>query len=419
MRPAGAIAARPRVAVIGGGIQGCCAALELAERGAEVVLFERDAALLGRASLWNEGKIHLGYTYAKDRVDRTALTMARGALEFGPFVRRLLSSQELERALSTPFTYAVARGSMVDPLRVGAHLSSATQQATALMAANGADYLGRDAPAVRALSTKELEAAYDTSAVAAAYATDERALDTSVLCVSLAGAVEASGRIEVRCEHEVASIDSGADRLHVSTVRPDGSAARETAGHVVNASWDSLLFLDRTAGVPAPGRQHLWRHKVAIFTTASALAATPPCATLVVGELGDCVVFPNGRIYLSWYPAGRIGWSQELRPPAVRTIDPSIRTAIVRALGGFLPALRGVELLPEAAPLEGGEIFSWGSTDIRDPASEVHERQAIGVRSYGRYHSIDTGKLTMAPRFARLVAERIAADARARHPVPA
>jgi hypothetical protein len=55
----------------------------------------------------------------------------------------------------------------------------------------------------------------------------------------------------------------------------------------------------------------------------------------------------------------------------------------------------------------GGFIFAWGSADIDDIGSELHQRFDIGVRSYGRYHSIDTGKYCMAPLYALEVARRV------------
>ena len=48
------------IAILGGGILGCCAALELADRGFEATLFERNVTLVSEASLYNEGKLHLG-----------------------------------------------------------------------------------------------------------------------------------------------------------------------------------------------------------------------------------------------------------------------------------------------------------------------------------------------------------------------
>jgi hypothetical protein len=57
--------------------------------------------------------------------------------------------------------------------------------------------------------------------------------------------------------------------------------------------------------------------------------------------------------------------------------------------------------------VKGGVIVAWGETDIYDPRSELHKRYEIGVTSNRQFHSIDPGKLTMAPYFAELCADRI------------
>jgi 2-polyprenyl-6-methoxyphenol hydroxylase-like FAD-dependent oxidoreductase len=58
------------VGILGGGLQGCCAALALADRRVRVTLFDKNPTLLSRAGIANEGKIHLGYMYAGDPSSR-------------------------------------------------------------------------------------------------------------------------------------------------------------------------------------------------------------------------------------------------------------------------------------------------------------------------------------------------------------
>jgi hypothetical protein len=96
--------------------------------------------------------------------------------------------------------------------------------------------------------------------------------------------------------------------------------------------------------------------------------------------------------------------------------DEPLRSRIVAgtlaALAEIVPTLRA--LAPEDLAdviVKGGVIVAWGKTDIDDPESELHCRFEIGVNSVGRYHSIDPGKLTMAPYFADVCADRIAAGA--------
>jgi 2-polyprenyl-6-methoxyphenol hydroxylase-like FAD-dependent oxidoreductase len=60
---------------MGAGLTGTCVALELADAGCGVDLYDREALSLSRASYNNEGKIHLGFVYGQDATGRTAETM--------------------------------------------------------------------------------------------------------------------------------------------------------------------------------------------------------------------------------------------------------------------------------------------------------------------------------------------------------
>src|SRR5256886_10188293 len=100
-----------RVGVLGGGLQGCCLALSLAQHGIDVALFDKNDALLSRAAVANEGKIHLGYMYAGDPTLSTAKTMMAGALAFAPFLERYLGRPAGSFSVSVPATYIVHRDS--------------------------------------------------------------------------------------------------------------------------------------------------------------------------------------------------------------------------------------------------------------------------------------------------------------------
>lgn len=68
------------VAVIGCGVFGAMTALRLAERGASVVVFERQAGALRGSSLNNQNRLHLGFHYPRD--DETARQCIRGFTRF-------------------------------------------------------------------------------------------------------------------------------------------------------------------------------------------------------------------------------------------------------------------------------------------------------------------------------------------------
>ena len=140
-----------------------------------------------------------------------------------------------------------------------------------------------------------------------------------------------------------------------------------------------------------------------------------PSVSMVLGRYGDVVVRADGTAYLSWYPASLRGWSQAVEPPpdwdiACRgEIEPAlareIGAAIVAGTGGWY---FGIE---RSKPLivDAGTIVAIGTSDVDDRASGLHRRSRIGVTSRGGYHSLDSGKLTMAPLFALEAADRIEA----------
>jgi len=158
-----------RVGVLGGGLQGCCAAVALAERGAEVIIFDKNDALLTKTAVANEGKIHLGYMYAGDPTLSTAKTMMTGALSFAPFLERYLGQPAQSFSVSAPASYVVHRDSQRNADDVGAYLK--TVHALINEAADGRNqaYFGKDlGAALRPWSVAEREAEFDPAIALAA-----------------------------------------------------------------------------------------------------------------------------------------------------------------------------------------------------------------------------------------------------------
>ena len=139
-------------------------------------------------------------------------------------------------------------------------------------------------------------------------------------------------------------------------------------------------------------------------------------STIVLGPFGDVVNYGDGEVYLCWYPAACRGVSHEVRHPPWRERlgadeESALKGAIVEGLRAVLPDLRRLSVPSiDRGSLGGGIIYALGNTGIEDHGSLLHQRHATGPRSFGRYHSVDTGKWTTAPWFARrFVAELLGA----------
>lgn len=405
-----------RVAVLGGGFLGVCTALECARRGLSVHLYERAEGLITQAGRVNEGKVHLGFVYANDPSMRTATRLLEGAVRFQPLLSRWLDLSARPLQLSPPFDYVVPHESALSPADIEQYFVRVAQLLDEQVRAVGAPYLGHSVgPVFEALSPSDVTSRYDGRRVAAAYSTVERAVDVEDLASRLRAAIAASS-VQVHCGCAVRGVERRPDGGFVV----DGWAAteryRESYDVVVNTAWAGRLAIDETMDL-LPRRPWLYRFKFGVALRLPEASHRPPTMTMVHGPFGDVVDFPSGRSYLSWYPVGMVGSSSATVPPDWDgATDGPRRADIIRrsidAMAEVCPALRNLPPAVQAScRLQGGVIFAWGSTDIDDASSELHQRFDIGITREGRYYSIDPGKYTTVPMYAVEVCDRILAEA--------
>ena len=402
-----------RIAVLGGGGVGVCAALEIARHGHFVDLYEQDPLPVRRASRINEGKIHQGFLYAKDAAHRTARTMIRGALAFTACLSRWIELREDTVHLSTPFVYAIHKDTMVDVDRLRGHFASCCTIAHEMRSVSGLKYLGRDEPwSFRDLERGEIERVLDPRFTTAAIVTSELSVDPRIIAERLSDGALSEPRItfiggarviDVARRTRGAGFDVTFDR--------DGVQKSGPYDHVVNALWEGRLAVDRRLGIE-PSRPWIHRHKFGNRVRVRLAAEDLPSVTMVLGPFGDLVNFgPNG-FYLSWYPIGMVATSLDLEPPREwQNIRPEIRREVFeRSREHWLtlcPKLKDIAIEPSAVDATSGAIFAWGETDISDPDSKLHDRYQIGVHTVDRYHSVNTGKYTMVPYLGLKAAERV------------
>jgi glycine/D-amino acid oxidase-like deaminating enzyme len=405
-----------RVGILGGGLQGCCVALSLAERGIDVILFDRNDQLLSRAAVANEGKIHLGYMYANDSSHSTARMMLQGALAFAPFFSRHLGLPKDFMKVSRPAAYVVHRDSQRRPDEVAHYLAAVHALIREASSGRIDAYFGRDLSIKpRMWSAAQREAEFDPEVAVAAFDTAEIAIDPVALAGLVRDRMDADRRIDIRLMHEVIAVDEG-NSLEVKLQAP-GGVVSERFDHVVNALWDGRFAINERRGL-RPDRPWLHRLKYGVSFRWPAGFNLPPSATFVSGPFGEVVSYDDGLTYLTWYPVCLQGMSSDVTPPKWPTYPPEpLRSQIVdgtlNAMAQFVFSLRGLNFRElENVVVKGGVIVAWGQTDIYDPASELHRRFEIGVTSTGRFHSVDPGKLTMAPYFADVCVSRILEDAK-------
>ncbi len=400
-----------RVLILGAGIQGLCCALELARRGIASEILEAAETPFDRASRRNEGKIHLGLVYANDPGLRTARLLLRSALAFRHRLEEQVGAQLPWKELTShPFLYLVRHDSMVSPDDLLARYDEMQRDYRELQRAGAGDYLGLR-PESLLTPARSIDARIDAGSIAAAFDSEERAVDREALRGLLIHALESSDRIRFLGGHRIVEVSRTSGGFSVKGEGPAGTFERR-AERVVNCLWHGRLDVDAQLGL-TPRRRWLFRLKHrALVETPRALQGLPS-VTLVLGPFGDLVTFPHRPSYVSWYPEGMTAVCDALSIPgdwnaSISGALPAAEQARLakRMLQGFEELVPGISR-SQVLAVDGGVIFGWGETDIDDPDSELHKRHEIGVHTSDGYYSIDTGKFTCAPSFAYDLGERI------------
>ena len=401
-----------RIAILGAGSVGVCTALELAQRGHTVDLYDENPQPVTRASQNNEGKIHLGLVYAKDRFLNTAKTMILGAIHFTACLNRWIDINPDDMLISSPYYYAVHKGTMTNPDDLEWHYDQCKRLLVDACSSTGLSYLGEERTLlVEKMSKREMENLVAREYFLCVFRTSERAIDPRAVGDRLRAAVHANPRIRFIANAQV--FDAAwcdATRLRVS-FRLNGNEYTEIYDHVANALWHGRLEIDAKLGL-APERDWIYRYKMGGWINRPIERKTVPSLTIVLGPFGDIVNFGRRGLYLSWYPVGMIGTSRELKPPEWNiSLSAASRQTVLRAsyeeLRKLCPPLRSLEYSESVIDPAGGVIFAWGATDIHHEDSRLHTRHEIGIHSVGNYHSVNTGKYTMSPYLGYKTAERI------------
>lgn len=399
-----------RIAILGAGNAGTCTALELACRGQRVDLYDECDEPVSRASFHNEGKVHLGILYAKDPSLRTAHLMLEGATAFAPLLDRWIGFDD-RLVVSTPFYYAVHRGSMLDVDRLRAHYAGCKRILDEMHAARGATYLGTERTLhVEQLTQSAMEQLICGDYFVAMFRTNERAVDPRTVAPLLRAAARGNPRIRFiggARVIDVARLDHGAIAV---TFEKDGERYVEEYDQVANTLWHGRLEIDARIGL-RPEMSWMHRYKFANRVRVP-LGPEIPSITCVLGPFGDIVNYGANGLFLSWYPEGMIGTSFDLQPPDWdHELTPERRHRVFqRSHAEWIercPLLRSLDFSEKDVDPGGGVIFAWGNTGVDDQRSKLHDRYDVGVYSVRNYHTVDTGKYTLSPLMGMRTADRI------------
>jgi len=403
------------IAVLGAGIQGCCIALELARRGHQVHLYDEADDAVCKASLHNEGKLHLGFVYANEANHQTAKLMVSASHRFFDVLDRLIDLQDFHQQLSSPFYYAVHKQSMVNDALIRNHFSQIESHYHQIRQKTNLNYLNIDHDFVfKKLTSTQLSQLYDPEIIKSAYKTNEYSCDPAWMAERFREAIKANPLIEFRNQSKVTNVQPARSEKISVSFKHQQTNFNETYNYAVNCLWNDRLKIDSLYGIKEK-RAWLWRNKLAINIETKHQISQIPSTTLVLGPFGDLVNFADRKFYLSWYPQCMNGQSMAVTPnkvnkkPSSESLDKILQNSF-KKLSQVVPNLSQIKKSNiVSTSIDGAVIFALGNTDIDDHHSQLHSRHTIGVNKYKNYYSINTGKYCAAPYFALQLAEQLQA----------
>ena len=211
-------ASRYDAIVVGGGFYGARLALLLRNRGARVLLVEREAAVLTRASLLNQARVHNGYHYP-----RSILTSLRSRVNYSRFVAEY--------------------GDCVDGSF--AHYYAIARAMSKITAAQFTEFCRRIGAPVKA-APQAVRAMFDSARIDGVFEVEERAFDAVKLRARIEAELAARGVVTVTRTEAVACATS--EDGAVVTLCRDGERWTLAAALVVNATYSRLNRLLASSG---------------------------------------------------------------------------------------------------------------------------------------------------------------------------
>lgn len=401
---------KKRIAVLGAGGLGSCLALELSQRGYQVDLYEEYSEPLKKASYANEGKVHVGFIYAMDRSFHTAESMLIGAVHFMEYLQRWVSVNP-EAIISTPFHYLVHKGSLLNASELNTHYQKCCRVFRELSGGGKKKYLGLfDSLEAKLLPKSRVQDVANPEFIDDVFETTEYSVEPRYIAEKLTEAITSDPNINLILNTKVEAVAKMGNRLKVISQNA-GLRIEEEYTEVVNATWNGLLEIDRTMGIEPLGK---WSHRYKFGNKILVPLQDRdlPSTTMVLGAFGDTVNFLERGAFMSWYPVGRTGWSENYRPPDWDSMYSEEQRLDVfqrsfEELKQRVPAVGNLQFPIEAVDPVGGDILALGTSDVDKNESRLHERFEVGIRSFGNYHSVDTGKYTLIPYLAVKIADKL------------
>jgi glycosyltransferase involved in cell wall biosynthesis len=381
--------------VMGGGIQGCCVALNLKKQGYSVCIIDKNSDLMQGASANNEGKIHLGFVYANDKTFKTAKKMLTDALNFSNNVEQLLEEKiDWEKIKSKKFLYLVPKTSLLNEQYLDSFLKELEKVYIEMINSDkNLNYLGkRDTKIFKKINIPEN---YNKEYFECCYETEEYAVCQNTLNKKILNKI-LEQHIDIICNTNIEMINKKHCYYEIITNKTNIYSRR-----VVNCLWENKTKFDNFIFEEKKYDTN-YRYKCGIISNQIEELKKCYSVTIVNGPFGDFVnfdVIENKYMYFSWYPFSMKGFECSDSSPKDWSVDTLIKSTndFIDDHQKIFSFLFGIHFNFVDPKIIGGIIVGKGNIDISEKTSELHMRNDVRLEKCDGYVSISTGKYTSAP----------------------
>lgn len=393
--------------VLGGGLQGCCVALMLRKHCYEVKIVDKSKDIFDRASLNQQGKIHLGFNWGLDTSLKTGKKLMLDALYFAPYLEYLLGKKiNWEKFKSINYNALVAKDSMLSPDELDAYFQKLQTIYGDYIKNEKLTYLGKRPK--RLFRKTTLPKQVNPDLFQACFSTEEAALRTESLKKIIKEKIQTEN-ISLYLNQYVTGAKRISNGFIVETHSEDKDIRQLESDLVVNCLWEGKMALDKEMGIKVEKDCNLRFRYGIIMKTPPSLQGLASFV-MMQGPYGDFVNYPQSKeSFFSWYPSSMKGmvidqnmppsWEGACAGNIANTLRKSLENENYYHLHQLIPTLTEFE----DSTILGGVILAKGHQDIHDLNSKLHERSEFPITQNDGYFSINTGKFTSAPRNTSLL----------------
>jgi predicted dehydrogenase len=304
--------AKPRVAVVGGGIFGAVAAIELG-RFCDVTVFERHGELMTEASYLNQWRHHAGFHYPRSYDQIQEIKAARGAFEaqYGEAIMRWY-----------PAYFCTSISAVEIP----------AERYLAACISNGLNFSVEDAPAD----------VLDRSQVSLCLKVDEGVYDYELLQRLVRDRLLANSGIALCLGTEVIDAEIVADAVKRITVRRDEGIDTQDFDYLVNTTYANRNLIASWCGFPVESLR-FYSDEILVLR----LPIEQICVSIMDGPFTSLVGMGTDGLFMLSQPLNggfRAVVTDDGLPPAPRSMR-SNRDNMLASAARYLPILKQAEVV--------------------------------------------------------------------------